>query len=111
MHALAHTVLALSLAAAVHPGHGSTVLLGTLRTVSSSSIAVDVRDDGSGTIRTEQLLVDSQTKYRVGKDPVSDPSPYVGSRVTVAADYDTDVAGRVEYRAVEVVFSPRKAKR
>jgi hypothetical protein len=47
----------------------------------------------------------------VGKDPVTDASLYVGSRVAVAADYDTDVAGRVEYRAVEVVFTPPKAKR
>jgi hypothetical protein len=110
--------LALSLASfassawlgASHPGHGSTVVMGTLVSVSSTTVTIEVRDLATTSIRTVQVRVNDDTKYRVGKEPVSSPSTYVGTRAVAVVDYEEGPDGQPRYTATEVRLTKPKSK-
>ena len=60
--------------------------MGTRRSVNADFITIEVRDNANGMTRTERLFVTKDTKFREGKTPVSDPSPYIGTRIVAAVD-------------------------
>lgn len=90
------------LAAAAHPGHGSTVVIGTLRAATPSALTIDVRDVGTGVVTATKVLVDADTKYREGKTPVTDVTPYIGTRAVASVDFEDGPSGDTIYRASEV---------
>lgn len=100
------TLVALLLGA--HPGHGSTVVIGTLRTVTPTAITIDVRDVATGAVTAQKVLVDTDTKYREGKTPVTDVAPYIGTRAVASVDFEEGPSGDTIYRASEVRLTKPK---
>lgn len=93
-----------------HPGHGSTVVIGTLRTVTPAAIVLEVRDVATGAVRHVRVQVTADTKYREGRTPVHDLAPYIGTRAVAAVEYEEGPSGETVYLATEVRLSKPKAK-
>ncbi|MFN8059535.1 MAG: DUF5666 domain-containing protein [Vicinamibacterales bacterium] len=103
---------ALSLvSASAHPGHGSTLLVGTLLSVSANEVTIEVRDLASLTTKRVRVAVDADTKYRRDKERVTWSELVVGSRVEIAAAYEEDADGRTAYLATEIKLPKAKPKR
>jgi hypothetical protein len=104
-------LLSMASLATAHPGHGSTVVMGTLLSVSPTVVTIEVRDVSTGAVRRERVIVSPDTRYRDGKTPVGDPSAYVGGRAVATVDYEEAVDGGTVYRASEIRLTPAKRKR
>lgn len=102
--------LLVAAAGAVHPGHGSTVVIGTLRTVTPGALMIEVRDVATGTVKQERVQVTDDTKYREGRTSVHDLTPYIGTRAVAAVEYEEGPAGETIYLATEVRLSKPKTK-
>ncbi|ODS57798.1 MAG: hypothetical protein ABS36_04980 [Acidobacteria bacterium SCN 69-37] len=94
-----------------HPGHGSTLLTGTLVSVSKDDVRIEVRDLASMSTRTVRVLVNSDTKYRLGKERVDISQGHVGARVEVLVDYEEGATGETTYLAREFKLTKAKDKR
>ena len=106
-------MLTLLLAAllAAHPGHGSMALVGTLVSVTETSIRLDVRDVASASTRRMDVKLSPDTKLRVAKATVPTLDVWVGASVVVTVDYEEDVDGRTVYTADKVQITPPKVKK
>ena len=97
---------------ALHPGHGSMALVGTLVAVSATSMAIDVRDVASATTRRMDVRITPDSRFRVGKQTVTSLDGSIGSAVVVTVDYEEGVDGRTTYTADKVqITPPRTTKR
>lgn len=93
-----------------HPGHGSKLLTGTLKTVAKDAITIEFLDPATTQLRRVRILVDEDTKYRIGKEPIEEPESMVGLHAAAAVDYEEGPTGKVIYRAREVRFRKPKKK-
>lgn len=93
-----------------HPGHGSKVIMGTLKSVTSTAVTLEVRDPATASMRIIQILVDEDTKYRLGKEPVETPASQIGTRAVAVVDYEEGPNGEVVHRATEIRFTKPKNK-
>ncbi|MEZ5289695.1 MAG: hypothetical protein R2745_01290 [Vicinamibacterales bacterium] len=105
MPLLLATLLALGAPAEAHPGHGSTVVIGTLLSVTPDAITIETRDVATATMKTVRVLVTEDTRYREGKTPVTDVTPYLGGRAIAGVDFEEGPAGGTIYRALDVRLS------
>jgi len=105
------TTLLLAALLAVHPGHGSMALVGTLVAVAPHAITVDVREVGSGAVRRMVVTTTPDTKLRLGKQAVPALEAWVGAPVVVTVDYEEGVDGRTIYTADKVQVTPPKARK
>jgi hypothetical protein len=97
--------------AGAHPGHGSTLLVGTLVGFNSDEVIIDVRDPASLMTNRIRVLVGADTKYRQGKERVQVSESFVGSRIEVLADYEEGPHGDTTYSATEIKVPKPKVKR
>lgn len=93
-----------SLAAAAHPGHGSKVIMGTLKEVTRDAIVVEVLDVGGGGMSRVRVLLQERTRYRVDKEPLPSLDGMIGQRAVVAVDWEDDDRGGQTLRATQVRF-------
>lgn len=91
-----------------HPGHGSAVVIGTLRAATPTALTIDVRDVSTGVVTATKVLVDADTKYREGKTPVTDVTPYLGTRAVATVEFEEGPSGDTIYRASEVRLTKPK---
>jgi hypothetical protein len=96
--------------AGAHPGHGSTLLVGTLLSIASDAVTIEVRDVASLTTKRVRIVVNRDTKYRQGKQRVLLSESYVGSRVEVLAEYEEGPRGDTTYLATEIKLPKPKVK-
>lgn len=101
----------LALLVAVHPGHGSLALVGTLVAVRATSISIEVREVASATTRRMDIRITADSKFRLGKQPIPSLADSIGHAVVVTVDYAEDVDGRTIYTADKVQITPPKAKK
>jgi hypothetical protein len=101
----------LTLGAAAHPGHGSTVVIGTLLSVTAEVITIETRDVATAAMKTVRIQVTEDTRYREGKTPVTDVTPYLGGRAIVGVDYEDGPTGETIYRALDVRLAKPKPKK
>jgi len=103
-------LLAAAPGAAAHPGHGLEALTGTLKAVAEDAITLEFRDTATMQLRRVKILVNEETKFRVGKDPIDSPETMIGTQATVVVDYEEGPTGEVIYRATEIRFKKPKKK-
>lgn len=96
--------------AGAHPGHGSKVLTGTLKAVAKDAITIEIRDLATLQTRSVRILVDEETKYRVGKEPVEALGSMIGAYTVAVVDYEDGQRGEVIYRATDVRITKPKNK-
>lgn len=96
---------------ALHPGHGSMALVGTLAAVRDGAITVTVRDIGSATTTRMEVRTTAETKLRLGKQTVTALIDWIGAAVVVTVDYEEGVDGRTIYTADKVQITPPKSKK
>ena len=111
MRLLLAALLSVSSVLLAHPGHGSTVVTGTLTAVAADAVSIDVRDLASLTMRRVRILVNEETKYRLGKEPLDSPRSFIGAQVVAAVNFEEDVKGDNIYLATEIRITPPKKKR
>ena len=109
--ALLLSVLLSLTSAGAHPGHGSTLLVGTLLSIAPDAVTIEVRDLASLTTKRVRVVVNKDTKYRQGKQRVLLSESYVGSRVEVFAEYEEGPRGDTTYLATEIKLPKPKVKR
>lgn len=98
------------LAASEHPGHGSKVVLGTLKAVARDAIVVEVLDTaGGGTVRVRILLA-PETPFRIDKERLTSLDGMIGQRCIVSVDWEDDDRGGQTLTATEVRFTRAKKK-
>ena len=105
------SILSMVTAGTAHPGHGSTVVTGTVLSTSPTAVMIEVRDLASLTTRTVRVLVNADTKYRIGKERVNGAQAQVGTRVEALVDYEEGPSGDTIYLARELKLSKPKGKR
>jgi hypothetical protein len=103
-------LLSAASASAAHPGHGSDVLTGTLMSAAEDAITIEFRDLATTQLRRVRILVNEDTKYRVGKEPIDAPKSMIGAHAAAIVDYEESPTGEVIYRATEVRFRKPKKK-
>jgi hypothetical protein len=112
---VAHLVAALNclsspLVASEHPGHGSKVVLGTLKEVARDAIVVEVLDTGAGGITRVRVQLQPDTRFRIDKEPLTSLDGMIGQRAIVSVDWEDDDRGGQTLKATEVRFSRAKKK-
>lgn len=92
---------------ATHPGHGSKVVLGTLKEVTKDAIVVETLDPAAGGTSRVRVLLQDTTRYRVDKERLTSLDGLIGQRAIVAVDWEDDDRGGQTLRATEVRFTRR----
>lgn len=108
--ALLAACLSLSVNAIAHPGHGSKVVLGTLKDATREAIVVEARDAANGSLNRVRILLLPDTRFRIDKEPLPSLDGMVGQRAIVSVDWEDDERGGQTLRATEVRFSRPKKK-
>lgn len=107
--AIAMAVVLAGAVAQAHPGHGSKVVLGTLREVSAESIVVEVRDTATGGTSRVTVRLEPHTRFRIDKERLASADGMIGQRAIVSVEWEDDDRGGQVLRATEVRFTrPRK---
>jgi hypothetical protein len=102
--------LASPLGAAEHPGHGSKVVLGTLKEVARDAIVVEVLDAGGGGTARVRVQLQPDTRFRIDKEQLTSLDGMIGQRAIVSVDWEDDDRGGQTLRATEVRFNRAKKK-
>lgn len=92
-----------------HPGHGSKVVLGTLKEVTKDAIVVEVLDPAAGGTSRVRVLLQETTRYRIDKDRLTAIEGQIGQRAIVSVDWEDDDRGGQTLRATEVRFTRKRA--
>jgi hypothetical protein len=100
--------LAAPVTARAHPGHGSKVVLGTLKEVARDAIVVEVLDTGAGGITRVRVQLQPETRFRIDKEPLSSLDGMIGQRAIVSVDWEDDDRGGQTLKATEVRFRGMK---
>ncbi len=97
---------------AAHPGHDETVVVtGTVVGFQTSAIEVATFDMTLLQPRTVSIVVDGQTKYRLGRQKIEPSQLELGVRVVVSMKHlNSIVEGGPEFRAMEIRASAPKNK-
>lgn len=99
-----------SVTVSAHPGHGSKVVLGTLKEVAHDAIVVEARDMTTGTVNRVRILLQTDTRFRIDKEPLTSLQGMAGQRAIVSVDWEDDDRGGQTLRATEVRFTRPKKK-
>jgi hypothetical protein len=92
-----------------HPGHGSKVVLGTLKESTPDAIVVAVLDPGGGTLRV-RVELQPDTRFRIDKERLASLDGLIGERAIVSVDWEDDDRGGQRLTATEVRFTRAKKK-
>lgn len=93
-----------------HPGHGSKVVLGPLREVTSDAIVVEVPDVGGGGTTRVRVQLQADTRFRIDKERLTSLDGMIGQRAIVSVDWEDDDRGGQTLKATEVRFTRAKKK-
>jgi hypothetical protein len=93
-----------------HPGHGSKVVLGTLKEVTREAIVVEVLDAGTGGISRVRVRLQDDTRFRIDKERLTTLDAMIGQRAIVSVDWEDDDRGGQTLTATEVRFTRGKRK-
>lgn len=107
---LALVCAATPVAAVVHPGHGSKVVMGTLSEVSRDAIVVETRDAASAAITRVRVRLSPDTRFRIDKERLQSLDGMVGQRAIASVDWEEDDRGGQMLTATEVRFTRPKKK-
>ena len=107
---MAAALLAAAPFAAAHPGHDS-VKTGTLKLVADDAITLEFRDTATLQLRRVKILVNEETKLRVGKEPIDSLETMIGTYAAVAVSHEEGLRGEVIYTAIEIRFEKPKKKK
>jgi hypothetical protein len=91
-----------------HPGHGSKVVLGTLKEVAKDAIVVEVLDPAAGGTSRVRVLLQEDTRYRIDKERLASIEGLIGQRAIVSVDWEDDDRGGQTLRATQVRFTRKK---
>jgi hypothetical protein len=95
--------------ALAHPGHGSKVVLGTLKEVTRDAIVVESVDPAAGGTVRVRVRLPAGTRLRIDKEPLASLDGMIGQRAIVAVDWEDDDRGGQVLTATEVRFTrPKK---
>jgi len=108
---LAALATAPAMPAGAHPGHGTMTLAGTLATVSTDVVLLDVRDVASGVVTRVRVGVGTDTKLRLKKETLASLTPWVGASVVATVDYEEGPDGQTVYYATKIQVTPPRTKR
>ncbi len=97
--------------AAAHPGHGTMALVGTLTTVETEAVTIDVRDVSSGVVTRVRVGTGADTKLRLKKETLVSLTPWIGASVVATVDYEEGPDGQPVYHATKIQVTPPKTKR
>lgn len=103
---IAPALLAAASVAAAHPGHNS-LMMGTLKAVAEESITLEFRDPATLQLRRVKIVVNADTKLRVGKEPIESIDTMIGAHVAVSVNHEEGPNGEY-YLATEVRFDKPK---
>jgi hypothetical protein len=93
-----------------HPGHGSKVVLGTLKEVARDAIVVEVLDTGAGGLTRVRVQLQPDTRFRIDKERLTSLDGMIGQRAIVSVDWEDDDRGGQTLKATEVRFTRPKKK-
>ncbi len=96
--------------ALMHPGHGSKVVMGTLKEVSRDAIVIETRDAASATLVKVRILLQPDARFRIDKERLQSLDGMVGQRAIVSVDWEDDDRGGQTLKATEVRFTRPKKK-
>lgn len=96
--------------AAVHPGHGSKVVLGTLKEVTRDAIVVETLDAATGAVTRVRVLLEEGARFRIDKERIQSLDGMLGQRAIVSVDWEDDEQGGQKLTATEVRFTRPKKK-
>ncbi len=102
--------LAAPVTAREHPGHGSKVVLGTLKEVTRDAIVVEVLDTGTGGLTRVRVQLQPDARFRIDKEPLTSLDGKIGQRAIVSVDWEDDDRGGQTLKATEVRFTRTKKK-
>ena len=103
-------LLAAPLGAREHPGHGSKVVLGTLKEVTTDAIVVEARDAGGGGTTRVRVQLQPDTRFRIDKERLTSLDGMIGQRAIVSVDWEDDDRGGQTLKATEVRLTRAKKK-
>ena len=107
---VAMTCQAAPLSALEHPGHGSRVVLGTLKEATPDAIVVEVLDPGGGGTARVRVQLQADTRFRIDKERLTTLDGMIGQRAIVSVDWEDDDRGGQTLKATEVRFTRAKKK-
>jgi hypothetical protein len=107
---MALVCVASPLSASEHPGHGSKVVLGTLKEVTRDAIVVEVLDTGAGGLTRVRVQLQPETRFRIDKERLTSLDGMIGQRAIVSVDWEDDDRGGLTLKATEVRFTRPKKK-
>ena len=93
-----------------HPGHGSKVVLGTLKEVTRDAIVVETLDAVTGAVTRVRVLLQEDARFRIDKERIESLDGMVGQRAIVSVDWEDDEQGGQKLTATEVRFTRPKKK-
>lgn len=93
-----------------HPGHGSKVVLGTLKEVTREAIVVEVLDAATGGLSRVRVRLQDDTRFRIDKERLTTLDAMIGQRAIVSVDWEDDERGGQTLTATEVRFTRAKKK-
>ncbi len=93
-----------------HPGHGSKVVLGTLKEVTREAIVVEVLDAATGGLSRVRVRLQDDTRFRIDKERLTTLDAMIGQRAIVSVDWEDDDRGGQTLTATEVRFTRGKQK-
>ena len=102
--------LAAPLEAREHPGHGSKVVLGTLKQVTADAIVVEALDAAGGGTTRVRVQLQPDTRFRIDKERLTSLDGMIGQRAIVSVDWEDDERGGQTLKATEVRFTRTKRK-
>jgi len=102
--------LAVPLAAGAHPGHGSKVVLGTLKEVTRDAIVVETLDAATGGLSRVRVRLQDDTRFRIDKERLTTLDSMIGQRAIVSVDWEDDDRGGQTLTATEVRFTRGRKK-
>ena len=94
--------------AAAHPGHGSKVVMGTLKEVRQDYIVVEAREPGAAEVKSVRIGLDRTARFRIDKERLATLDGMVGQRAIVSVDWEDDDRGQQILKATEVRFTRKK---
>jgi hypothetical protein len=103
-------VVAATVDVAAHPGHGSKVVLGTLREVTKETIVVESVNGAGGGMALVRIRLQDDTRFRIDKERLTSIDGMVGQRAIVSVDWEDDERGGQTLTATEVRFTRPKKK-
>ena len=93
-----------------HPGHGSKVVLGTLKEWTPDAIVVEVLDPGGGGTTRVRVELQPDTRFRIDKERLTSLDVMIGQRAIVSVDWEDGDRGGQALTATEVRFTRAKKK-